>query len=169
MNPIRIKAALVAGACLAAALGSTPAAAETKDTSLSVSASVSATCSIAANAVNFGAVDTLSSSPVLGSGSIDVTCTSGTGWSATADIGGGSGASFATRRLTSSGNTLDYTLYRDSARTQVWGIGSGSTFAIAGTGSGAQQNVSVYGRIPGGQGSAPAGSYTDTVNVTITY
>jgi spore coat protein U-like protein len=170
MNPIRIKTALVAGACLAAAFATTPASADSKDTQLSVSASVSANCSISANAVNFGEVDTLSSSPVLGSGSIDVTCTNGTGWSAAADVGGGSGASFGTRRLTANGSdTLDYTLYRDAGRTQVWGDGSGSTFTVTGSGSGAQQSFTVWGRIPGGQSSAPAGSYTDTVNVTITY
>ena len=170
MNPIRIKTALVAGACVAAAFGATPASADTKGTQLTVSATVNANCSVSANAVDFGAVDTLSATAVLGSGSVDVTCTNGTGWSATADIGGGTGASFATRRMTSGGgDTLDYTLYRDSGRTQVWGDGSGTTFAVTGTGSGAQQSFTVWGRVPGGQSSAPAGSYSDTVNVTITY
>jgi spore coat protein U-like protein len=168
MNTIRITAALVAGAC-SAALATTPAFADSKGTQLNVSASVTANCAIAANPVDFGPVDTLSSSPVLGTGSVDVTCTNGTGWSAAADVGGGSGASFATRKLTSSGNTLNYTLFRDSGRTEVWGDGSGSTFTVTGTGSGAQQSFTVWGQIPGGQASAPAGSYTDVVNVTITY
>jgi len=168
MNSIRIKTVLVAGGC-AAFFAATPAWADTKGTTLNVSASVDHNCSVSANPVNFGPVDTLSSSPVLGSGSVEVTCTNGTGWSASADAGEGSGASFDTRRLTSSGNTIDYTLYRDAARTQIWGDGSGSTFTVAGTGSGSQQSFTVWGRIPGGQSSAPAGSYTDRVNVTITY
>jgi spore coat protein U-like protein len=168
MNRIRITIALVAGTC-AAALGATPALADSKQTSLGVSATVNANCTVSANAVGFGDVDTLSASAVNGSGSVVVTCTNGTGWTAAADIGAGSGATFATRRMTVSGNTLNYTLYRDSGRTQVWGDGTGSTFTVAGTGSGSAQTITVYGQIPGGQSSAPAGLYTDTVGVTITY
>ncbi|HEX8216858.1 MAG TPA: spore coat U domain-containing protein [Allosphingosinicella sp.] len=167
MNAIRIKSALVIGACAAAF--ATPAAAGTQGTGLGVSANVTANCSVVANPVDFGDIDTLDSTAVLGSGSVDVTCTNGTGWTATADIGGGSGATFASRRLTFGGNTLNYTLYRDAARSQVWGDGTNSTFTVTGSGSGSQQSFNVYGRLPGGQSSAPAGLYTDTVNVTITY
>ena len=169
MNPIRIKTALAAGLGASAMLLATPASAGTQSTGLGVSANVTANCTVAANPVDFGDIDTLDSTAVLGSGSVDVTCTNGAGWTATADIGGGSGASFATRRMTFSGNTLNYTLYRDAGRTQIWGDGTNSTFSITGTGSGSQQSFNVYGRLPGGQSSAPPGLYADTVNVTITY
>lgn len=167
MNPIRIKSALAIGACAAAF--ASPAFAGTTSTSLGVSATVNANCSVVANPVAFGIVDTLSATPVLGTGSIDVTCTSGTGWTATADAGAGSGATLATRRMTFSGNTLDYMLYRDAGRTQVWGDGTSSTFTVTGTGSGALQSFNVYGRVPGSQSSAPPGGYNDTVGITITY
>lgn len=167
LNSIRFKTALAALAC--AATFATPASAGSQQTSLGVSATVNANCTVSANAVDFGTVDTLSASAVNGTGSVSVTCTNGTGWTAAADIGAGSGATFATRRMTYSGNTLNYTLYRDSGRTQVWGDGTGSTYTIANTGSGSAQSFTVYGRVPGGQSSAPAGGYTDTVGVTITY
>jgi len=167
MNPIRIKSALVIGACAAAF--ATPATAGSGGANLGVSATVNSNCSITANPVAFGAVDTLSASPVLGTGSVNVTCTKNTGWTASANIGTGSGATFATRRMTFSGNTLDYMLYRDSARTEIWGDGTSSTFTVTGTGSGAAQSFTVYGQVPGSQSSAPAGAYADTVAVTITY
>ena len=166
LNSIRFKAATIVGACAAF---TTPAYAGSQGTTIGVSATVTANCTVSALPVAFGSVDTLSASPVDATGSVSVTCTNGTGWTAAADAGGGSGASFATRRMTYSGNTLNYTLYRDAARSQVWGDGSGSTFTVANTGSGSAQSFTVYGRVPGGQSTAPAGGYNDTVNVTITY
>ena len=164
--PIRI--AFLAGACAAAALAS-PAAAGTTSSNLSVSASVNASCTVSTTALDFGGVDTLSASPVDGTGGVSVTCTNGTDWTAAADAGSGSGASFATRLMSAGGNTLSYTLYTNAGRTTVWGDGSGSTATIGNTGSGSAQNVTVYGRIPAGQTSVPAGAYSDTVSVTITY
>jgi spore coat protein U-like protein len=167
INSTRVRTAILVGCC--AAGFATPASAGTQGTTIGVSATVTANCAVSAAPVGFGSVDTLSASPVDASGSVSVTCTNGTGWTAAADVGGGSGASFATRRMTYSGNTLNYTLYRDSGRTQVWGDGTGSTYTVGNTGSGAAQSFTVYGRVPGGQSSAPAGGYNDTVNVTITY
>ena len=164
-----IRCACLAGACAAAAALATPAVAGTTSSNLSVSANVNANCTVSTTALDFGGIDTLSASPVDGTGGISVTCTSGTAWTAAADIGSGSGASFASRRMSAGGNTLSYTIYTDAGRTTVWGDGSGSTGTVGNTGSGAAQNVTVYGRVPAGQTSVPAGSYADTVSVTITY
>ena len=71
--------------------------------------------------------------------------------------------------MTSGSNLLSYNLYTDSARTSVWGDGTGSTNTIGGTGTGGSQAVTVYGRVSLGQTGVPAGSYADTVAVTITY
>jgi spore coat protein U-like protein len=66
-------------------------------------------------------------------------------------------------------NLLNYAVYTDSARSTVWGDGgAGATATIDGTGSGTAQSTTIYGRIPAGQ-TVPAGSYSDTVNVTVTY
>ena len=97
-----------------------------------------------------------------GSGGLSITCTNGTAWSAAAGVGSGSGASFASRRMTSGANLLAYNLYTSAARTTVWGDGTASTGAFTGTGTGAAQSVTVYGRVGSGQTSVPAGAATPT-------
>ncbi|MCR6502850.1 spore coat protein U domain-containing protein [Shinella sp. CPCC 101442] len=39
---------------------------------------------------------------------------------------------------------------------------------MSGTGSGSQQDITIYGRVPA-QNTPLAGTYTDTVVVTVTY
>ena len=60
-----------------------------------------------------------------------------------------------------------YSLYQDSARTQNWGSSIGVD-TVAGTGTGLTQSVSVYGRVAA-QTTPAAGTYTDTIVVTVTY
>ncbi len=150
---------------------SLPAAANAASTSgtLNVSATVTANCTISTSALAFGNVNTISGSNVDGAGAIIVTCTNGTAWTAAAGVGSGSGASFSARNMTGGANLLSYNLFTDGARTSVWGDGTGSTAALASTGTGAAQNIPVYGRIASGQTAVPAGSYADTVSVTVTY
>ncbi|WP_295520014.1 spore coat U domain-containing protein [uncultured Stenotrophomonas sp.] len=72
-------------------------------------------------------------------------------------------------RVGSSGALLPYELYRDPARTQRWGNVL-NTSTASGTGTGAAQNLTIYGRVPPAPGTAtPPGSYSDTITVTITY
>jgi spore coat protein U-like protein len=125
---------------------------------------VSATAPVA-----FGNVNTISGSNVDATGAISVTCTNGSTWSAGASIGAGTGATFASRKMSAGSNLLNYTLYTDTGRTTVWGDGSTGNSLISGTGTGTAQAVTVYGRIAAGQTSAPAGAYGDTVSVTVTY
>lgn len=160
---------ITTAAAAAAALFATPALAGTQSSNLGVSATVAANCTISTTALDFGSIDTLSATAVLGTGGVEIACTNGSSWTATADVGGGSGATFATRRMTSGTDTLNYSLFTDSARTIVWGDGSSSTGVIASTGTGAAQNITIYGRIPGSQTGVPAGDYSDTVAVTVTY
>lgn len=79
-----------------------------------------------------------------------------------------SGGTIAARLMTDSSNTLSYNLYTDVTYTTVWGDGTGGSSPVAGTGSGSLQSLTVYGRVPSGQGE-PTGSYSDTVTATITY
>ena len=60
---------------------------------------------------------------------------------------------------------LNYQLYSDSARGTVWDNVTGTTL----TGSGIAQGLTVYGRLPGGQLSAPAGAYSDTITATVSF
>ena len=79
------------------------------------------------------------------------------------------GATVAARKMTSGANTLNYALYKDSARTTLWGDGTLSTASITGTGTGAAQANTIYARVPGSQTTVPTGAYADTVAITITF
>ncbi|WP_325166980.1 spore coat U domain-containing protein [Stenotrophomonas sp. S39] len=79
------------------------------------------------------------------------------------------GAGNRRMRVGSNGALLPYELYRDPARTQRWGNVL-NTSTASGTGTGAAQNLTIYGRVPPAPGTAtPPGSYSDTITVTITY
>lgn len=166
-----IKNTLVTAVATAAAalVAAAPAHAGTTSTNLGVTATVTANCSVSTNPVAFGNVDVLGGTNFDATGAVTVTCTNGTSWSAAADVGTGAGGTFATRKMSSGANLLDYSLYTDAARTTVWGDGSGGTATVSNTGSGVAQNFTVYGRVPLGQNSVPTGGYSDTVLVTITY
>jgi spore coat protein U-like protein len=155
-----------AAAALTAALAAGPAFAEDLD----VSATVTANCTVSTAPVAFGNVDVTTGQAVEGTGSISVTCTSGTAWTAEADAGAGSGASLTTRKMANGANLLNYSLFTDSGRTEVWGDGVvGGTATLADTGTGTAQIKTVYGRILASQTGLPAGAYADTVQVTVTY
>jgi spore coat protein U-like protein len=161
---------LAAGtAAIAALLCSAPASAATVGTTLAANATVTANCTVSSSPLAFGNVNTISGSNVDGTGGLSVTCTNGTAWAASAGVGAGSGASFASRKMTSGANLLNYNLYTSSGYTTVWGDGTGSTATIGGTGSGSAQAVTVYGRVGSGQTTVPTGAYADTVAVTVTY
>ena len=154
----------------ALAVAAQPAHAATTTSTLSVDATVTSNCSVSTTAVSFGNVNVLSGSNVDATGGISVTCTSGTAWAASADAGGGTGATISDRKMTSGSNLLSYDLYTDSARTTIWGDGTtGNGSTITGTGSGSAQASTIYARVPSGQTSVPAGSYSDSVTVTVTY
>ena len=173
MDRINFTRRFAVGGIVLASFGfASPALAQsTASSNLSVTATVTANCTLSTSAVAFGSVNTLSGTNVDATGGITVTCTSGTGWTATANAGTGTGASLLTRRMTpaTGTTTLNYSLYTTSARTTVWGDGTGTTGTIANSGTGAAQAIPIYGRVPSGQGSVPAGSYSDTVAVTVTY
>jgi spore coat protein U-like protein len=160
---------LRAGILLAALVATTPASAATVGTTLNVDATVTANCTVSAAAISFGNVNPISGSDYDAAGGITVTCTQGTGWTATAGVGAGSGASYAARRMTFGASTLNYNIYTDALRTNVWGDGTGTTVTIANSGTGAAQAVTLYGRVPSGQTTVPPGGYADTVAVTVTY
>ena len=78
-----------------------------------------------------------------------------------------------TRKLTGSGtaagNTLTYSLYKDSGYVNIWGNTTGND-TQAGTGNGAAQSYTVYGKMNAlGAQTLATGSYSDTVIATITY
>ena len=100
-------------------------------------------------------------------GTISVRCTKGTPVTISMDAGQGSGATEAIRKLTSANDKLNYSIYTDSSRSDLWGSGTDkvSTF---GDGLLSTTTLDVYGRIIAGQDVKP-GSFSDTVTVTLGY
>lgn len=132
-------------------------------------------------ALSFGVVNPIAGQNVDAAAQIDVLC-----WTTLA-IGSTTGAyeirlsagagSFAQRRMSDgAGHWLDYNLYRDAARTQVWGDGAGATVVYL---SGDflltllqshSVTLDVFGRVPAsGLASATPGSYADAITVTIIF
>jgi spore coat protein U-like protein len=78
-----------------------------------------------------------------------------------------------THSMKARGHSLQYGLFLDSARTQLWGDGTAGTSVIKGSfalsNGHASQDYAVYGRMPGGQSEADAGAYNDTQVLSLTW
>lgn len=152
-------------------LGSAAAVAATSTTTFQVSATVADACSVAATNLAFGSVTPVTNTNIDATSTVTVTCSLGTAYNITLDAGANASvAGDVTKRRMKDGGTnhLSYQMYSDTARTVVWGNTVG-TNSVAGTGTGLGVAAIVYGRIPSGQQETATGSYTDTINVTVTY
>jgi hypothetical protein len=137
---------------------------------LNVSATVVANCAVGTSTLAFGTVDSsdINAGNVDSTGNVTVNCTNGVHYTVKLDAGAGTGATFASRKMTSGGNLLNYSIYTSTAHTTVWGEGASGSATVTGDGTSAPQSLSAYGRIFSGQ-TPPTGAYTDTVNVAVSY
>jgi spore coat protein U-like protein len=133
---------------------------------LNIGATVIKACTVTATPMAFG---DYFGAQISSTATISATCTTGTAYQAGLDAGTAPGATVSHRSMTGpSSSQLNYNLYSDSGFSINWGNTPG-TDTVAGTGSGSIQALTVYGVVPAGQTSAVAGSYSDTVTVTLTY
>lgn len=145
-------------------MGASVQAASPQAGAMTVSATVTSGCSLGPNAaLNFGIYDPSLASTANTGATLVVTCTAGTAfklWSTTAIAG---------RTMTGAiaADVLPYKLYGDSALATELPIATGVD-AISGTGTGLPVAVPIYGRILAGH-VVPAGSYTQSINLTMTY
>lgn len=131
-----------------------------------INATVPANCLLAIQNIDFGSTGILGGN-VDATGGVGITCTPGTPYTVSLN-NGATGSAPAARKMSKGAETVTYGLYKDNARSQVWGDASTPGSTVAGTGNGAVQNLTVYGRVPA-QTTPSAGVYTDTVVVTVTY
>ncbi len=136
-----------------------------------------ASCTITSPTLNFGSYDPLLATNDDSTAAVRVSCTRTilpsevVNYTLTSSIG--NGPSYATRRMVSGVEILNYNVYRNAARTQIWGNGTGGSFTITGSfnlnnATPRNRNHTLYGRIPPLQNSA-AGTYNDTLVVTLTF
>jgi spore coat protein U-like protein len=159
MSPSRLLLAVAAAAALAH-----PARSAIDTDVLTVTATVLSACSLSGGAtLDFGTYTSGQTTNADVNGTINFVNCSGT---LTFALDGGGSGNINGRQMRNGASVLNYQLYRTSSRTAVFGSGADSQVHIQiGTSSGF---VTVYGRIPAGQ-VVPEGTYTDTVNVTLTF
>ena len=171
INNMRVQFALASALGLTAFVG-LPASARTTGTPIAANAEVTESCVVTSTALQFGGADVTDGAAHAGTGGLDVMCTSGTAWTATADVGTGANATMALRGMTSTGGggqKLNYVLYNDNTTTSPWGDGTAGSSPNTGTGTGVVVPIVLAGSIPLGQTNAPAGTYADLVQVTVNY
>lgn len=147
-------------ACLATSLHG--AHATTSTATFQVTASIPPSCSISTgSALAFGSY---TGSQIDAATTLSVTCTNTTGY--TVSLSDGLNFSATRRMKLGEGDYLAYELYQDANRASRWGNSGAELFS--GTGTGAAQSLTVYGRMPAGSALVP-GNYADTISVTVAY
>jgi spore coat protein U-like protein len=157
-------------ALLAIALPSLLAGAATTTTTFNVQIIIQAQCTISATTLDFGTAGVLNAN-VDSTNTITVTCTNTTPWVVSLNAGTGASGTVVLRKMTGtppSTATVDYTIYRDAARTEIWGDGTSGTFTVTGTGTGSGQPLTGFGRVPPQATPAPD-TYTDVITATVTF
>lgn len=144
------------------------AQASTTQSTMSVSTTVQSSCLVSATPLAFGTYDPVSTTPANATSSITVTCTSGTSFVVGLNAGSAPGATVTARQMSNAANRLDYGLFRNAGRTDNWGNTPGVDALAPITATATPSVVPVYGQIAAQQ-NIPAGAYSDTVTVTVTY
>lgn len=158
-----------------ASAGSCPIGASTRQYSFTVTGTVITNCNVSTTALDFGSSPSTIALNIDSTATVKVQCTNTTPYSI--GLGNGLNVSGSQRRvrLAATSNYINYGLYTDAARSNAWVATSSTTSCTAGvstcylgTGSGSNQNITVYGRIPS-QTAPVVGTFTDTVVVTVTF
>lgn len=126
------------------------------------------TCRVSVTrAVNFGNYNPLSATPDTARGRISVAC-HGKGRLSIALSTGSSGSYTPRSMQDSAGDVLDYNLYTKASLTVIWGNGTEGTGTVSRRFHNNTKRARIHGQIPAGQ-NVPAGSYSDTITVTVTF
>jgi spore coat protein U-like protein len=145
----------------------TGAYAATATSSFTVQMTITASCVVnSATMLDFSSHGVLTAN-VDATSTINIQCTNSTFYSIGLNPGTATGATVTTRKMTQGAATVSYSLYSDPGRLTNWGNIVG-TDVVAGTGNGASQAYTVYGRVPP-QTTPAANAYSDTITVTVTY
>nr|WP_321984292.1 spore coat U domain-containing protein [uncultured Lichenicoccus sp.] len=135
----------------------------TAQANFSISATIPTQCKVSATSMAFPTASVLKAA-VTATATISVSCNASTPVTMALD-NGATGTGPTARQMKSGSHVITYGIYRDAGFTLPWGSTSGTNTASLSTGTG---TLTAYGQVPA-QASPPPGSYTDAVNVTITY
>jgi spore coat protein U-like protein len=132
----------------------------------------SVTSGVSLGTIRFGAVALNQPAYAISSenaGSVMLQCTPGTQVSIALNAGKHANNIEGGRKLrqANTGDTLLYQLYQDAAYTKIWGNNVGSSLSMTATGG--KDTLIVYAKLMPIASFPSAGSYQDTVTVTVTY
>jgi spore coat protein U-like protein len=171
---------LLAAACVAASVATSAMAGSVNGT-IAISLNVSDACAVNGGSTTSGSLGQLGAiafadQPGIfgnvdatmvatgGAGGIAVLCSPGL--TPTMTIGSGAHDASSTRYLQSGSNKVAYHLYSDSGRTSEITIGQQLSLGTATT---TPFSLPIYARVNSGGAVLPGGSYTDTVQVTLSW
>jgi spore coat protein U domain-containing protein, fimbrial subunit CupE1/2/3/6 len=117
-------------------------------------------CTVSTTGVLFGTYNVFDSTSKDSTGSVTYRCTYSPS-QVRIDISTGSSNSYAQRTMRNGTQVLNYNLYRDAARSLVWGTHSPLIASCTTV-------VTIYGRVPAQQ-DVGAGTYSDTLVVTLDF
>lgn len=137
-------------------------------------ASPALTCSASVSTLAFGNYNPVLGLPTDSQNTLTVTCSSLIALlvSYSVELSAGNSGNTNARQLRQGGQSLNYNLYKDILRSTVWGTGPNAvndSFLLSILGIGVNRLYPIYGRIPAGQTSINAGSYSDSITVTVNY
>lgn len=168
-------------ALAATAVIATPAHAGTSSGTIGVSLNVSAACAVNGGTATSGSLGQLGAIAFAdqpgvfgsvdgtmvatgGGSSLSILCSPGLTPAMT--IGSGSHDSSSVRHLANGGAEVAYQLFSDPGRTSELAIGQQVNL---GTATSTALTLPLYARVNGGGTALPAGAYTDTVQVTLSW
>ncbi len=129
-------------------------------------------CTITLNPLPFGMYTPSMSVHLDSVSDITIRCVAQPGTYAVSIGAGLSGDQLLRTLLVGGGDILNYNLFRDPARTQIWGDGTPPTFVVTGARTGVgRPSINVhplYGRVFSGQTPNP-GNYADNLLVTVLF
>ena len=169
MTKSKLLAFAVASGLLAA--GAASALPNPVTATFQVSATVLTACTVSATALAFGNY-TPGSGAITNTSTINVACTKSSPYSVTLNGGSTTGGTIAQRLMTNGAQTLQYNLYTSNAYATLLGDGTtGSKVSATGAGLTVPNPITVYGQLPDtvANQSVPAGTYTDTITVSVSY
>lgn len=133
-------------------------------------------CSLATTPLQFGYYVPFQRAPAESTGTITVSCTTSgvetERWSGVITLTVSRPSS--DRQLKQGNVPASYQIYLDPARTLMWGDETGNrnvlpVSGMVGPTTPYRQTITMYGRMPALQRSAPAGQYGDTVTAVLDY
>ncbi len=170
-----IKQIMLGLSALALSASLAPAAYAATDTgTLTVKARIGAACTLKTKnaTLDFGNLTTVSDKDHFAQADITVQCSKGQAY----NIGLGQGLNNTdpgqdgSNRMKSGTNYIRYGFFQDAAHLHYWGDGTiYNARKLTATGDGSDQKHTIYGRISKASITPPAGDYTDTVAITVTY